>query len=171
MFVREWDMGEEYKKYQGEWGLDGPDRCVPVPMSRLAPPIELVDLEREIEKADLLLNTRLSAKLRVLADQIKALQQEARKVLDEARQDRDLHRVRCTFKRRPGHLYHLYRHEDGSLYFSLLSPEDWNGKPPHSFEGSYRLEADMSWTPAEQINSPDDSSELIKRLLEDSQLK
>ena len=37
--------------------------------------------------------------------------------------------------------------DNGERYFSMLSPEDWRGAPPHRFEGSYALEADMRWTP------------------------
>jgi hypothetical protein len=28
----------------------------------------------------------------------------------------------------------------------MLAPEDWAGAPPHAFEGSYRLEADQTYT-------------------------
>ncbi len=145
----------------------GPDHSAPYPVSRLAPPIALVDLAREIEKADQMVNVRVSAKLRVIADQIKALQEEARAVLDEARQDQDLHHAHCSFKRLPGHIYHLYQKKDGSHYFSMLSPADWRDSPPHTFVGSFRLETDMSWTPSEKLDTPDDSRRLVKRLLED----
>jgi hypothetical protein len=47
----------------------------------------------------------------------------------------------------------------------MLSPEDWNGRPPKRFLGSYRLESDMSWTPAGQIDAQDDSRQLVNRLL------
>ena len=161
-------MDDAYKKYQGKKKTGTPDRSNPVPVSRLAPPIELVDLEKEIERANLLLNTRLSAKLSVIADQIRALQHEARKVLDETKNDQNLHLVRCAFKRRPGQIYHLYRHSNGSLYFSMLSPEDWHGNPPHPYEGSFLLEADMSWTPSDRVGDQDDTSELLRRFLADS---
>jgi hypothetical protein len=49
----------------------------------------------------------------------------------------------------------------------MLSPDDWGGRPPHPFVGSYRLEADMSWTAAEAIaaDGDDDSRQLVARLL------
>ena len=59
-----------------------------------------------------------------------------------------LHRARCNFQKRVGHTYHLYERPDGSSYFSMLHPDDWNGRAPHPFVGSFRLEPDMSWTPA-----------------------
>jgi hypothetical protein len=48
-----------------------------------------------------------------------------------------------------GETYFLYRKGPQEAYFSMLSPEDWNGAPPHEFGGAYRLEGDMSWSPAE----------------------
>jgi len=159
-------MARNYKKHEGKERHHGPDRLAPVPVSRLAPPINLVDLAREIEQADKMLNTRLSSKLKVIADQIKSLQREARCALEEARQDQKLHRIRCNFKRRPGQVYHLYQKNDGSLYFSMLSPEEWSGNPPHSFQGSFRLEADMSWTSTtDTSDSLDDAEQLVRKLL------
>jgi hypothetical protein len=127
--------------------------------------MELVDYAREIAEADALVNQRVTAKLQVIAEQIRALQAQAREVLEEARTDQRLHRARCAFRRIPGKFYHLYRHADGTLEFSLLSPDDWGQRPPHSFVGTYRLEADMGWTPADQLEAADDSRELIGRLL------
>ena len=120
---------DKLKKYRGE--MHGGDaRSSPYPVSRLAPAFDLVDVAREISQADVMVSNRVSAKLKVIADQIKALQAQARAVLDEARQDQDLHRVPCNFQRRPGTVYHLYRRTDGSRYFSLLSPRDWRDSPP-----------------------------------------
>lgn len=146
-------MTKHSKKKQHPKKHSGPDRSSPYPVSRLAPPIALVDLAKEIQTADQMVNNRLSAKLTVIAEQIKNLQDEARKILTQAHHDQDLHRVRCHFKRIPGNTYHLYQKEDGSRYFSMLSPADWKpNHPPHRFIGSYRLENDMSWTPSGQAD-------------------
>lgn len=158
-------MRDESKKYRGPVH-QGADRSSPYPVSRLAPAMELVDLARQIDQADAMLNTRVSAKLKVIADQVKVLQAEARAILEQTQRDQDLHRVQCNFKRQPGRIYHLYRRGDGSRYFSMLSPNEWRGRPPHDFVGSYRLETDMSWTPAEALDEPDDTRELVQRLLE-----
>lgn len=138
------------KKYQGKNMPTGPDRIALYPVSRLSPPIELVDLAREIQQADQFINTRVGAKLQIIADQITSLQNKARTILEEARQEQELHRAQCSFKKKVGCTYHLYKRRDGSCYVSMLSPQDWQGKPPHPFAGSYRLEADMSWTPVDQ---------------------
>lgn len=144
----------------------GADRSAPYPVSRLAPGFGLVDMAREIEQADQVVSGRLSAQLQVIADQVKALQAQAREVLAQARDDQRLHHARCAFRRIPGHTYHLYQEADGSPAFSMLSPDDWNGRPPKPFLGSYRLESDMSWTPADETGRRNDSRQLVGRLLD-----
>lgn len=143
----------------------GPGHSAPYPVSRLAPGFGLVDLAREIEQADQAVSTRLGAQLQVIAEQVKALQAQARQILEQARADQRLHHARCGFRRIPGHVYHLYEEPDGGLAFSMLSPDDWRGRPPRPFIGSYRLENDMSWTPAGLADQPDDSRQLVARLL------
>ncbi len=124
-----------------------PDRRnSPYPLSRLDAPIDLVEAAREIQRAEATLELAVGARLQVIAEQMRHLRAEAERLLDKARRDAELHRAECHLVRRPGHVYHLYRRQDGSRYFSLLSPADWGAAPPHAFEGSYRLEPDMSWT-------------------------
>lgn len=143
---------------------DGPARTSPYPVSRLAPAHELVDVAREIESADRMLGAVVSGKLEVIAEQIRALQEEARAILEQAKSDLDLHRAECTFRKRPGHVYHAYRRADGRAYLSMLSPEEW-GTPPHEHLGSFRLELDQSWTPLERASAPRPSPEdVIRRL-------
>ena len=143
----------------------GGDRSSPYPVSRLAPAFRAPDLAREVEHAESMLSVRTSAKLRVIADQIKSLQAEARKVLNDAKREHSLTQAECAFKRLPGKIYHLYQRSDGRRYFSMLSPDDWRGQPPHAFVASYRLEADYSWTPLDAIDQPDDTGDLVAQLL------
>lgn len=144
----------------------GPDNTAPYPVSRMAPSVSLVDMAKEIEQAEQMVNTRVSAKLQVIADQIRNLQAEARQVLEETQRDQQLHRAQCNFQRQPGKIYHLYQKHGDKLYFSMLGPEEWGGEPPHAFQGSYRLEADMSWTPIDEIDAQDDTRSIIRKLLE-----
>jgi hypothetical protein len=154
-------MGDDGKVTTGP----GNGRSSPYPVSRLAPAFDAGDLAAELARAETLLSARTGAKLRVIADQIKALQAEARKVLEEAREEQALNRARCSFKRIPGHTYHLYRRPDGGTAFSMLSPQDWRGSPPHEFLGSYRLEQDWSWTRAQDAGTGDETGELVAQLL------
>ena len=126
----------------------GPARTSPYATSRLAPAHRLVDLAAEIERADEMLQATTHGKLEELAAQIRALQSRAREVIAEARVDALLHRARCNFKKRVGASYHLYEREDGTHYFSMLSPTEWK-RAPHPYVGSFRLNADRSWSSPE----------------------
>jgi hypothetical protein len=143
----------------------GGDRSSPYPVSRLAPAFQAPDLAAEVERAQSMLSARTSAKLHVIADQIKSLQEEARKVLEEAHDEQALTHAECAFKRLPGKIYHLYQRPNGSRYFSMLSPDDWRGEPPHAYLASYRLENDYSWTPLEALDQADDTGDLVQQLL------
>lgn len=151
-------------KYRGE-NHPLADNSAPYPVSRMAPATELVDMAREIAEADRMLGSVAHGKLKVIAEQMKALQLQARTVLEASARDQQLHRARCNFKRQPGKTYHLYRKADESLYFSMLAPAEWGGAPPHPFVGSYRLESDMSWTPVEEIGRHEPSVQLLNALL------
>jgi len=125
---------------------DNEHHLSPFPVSRLAPAFELVDLAKEIARADDMLSIHADGKLGVLADQIRNLQQEALSILKKTRESQVLHRAECGYQKKAGKVYHLYKKESGALVLSLLSPEDWGRRMPYSFEGSFRLENDMSWT-------------------------
>ena len=128
-----------------------PGAGAPYPLSRLSAKVDLIDMAREIQAADSLLSAVAAGKLESIARQIRALQQEAARTLEEARLDAELHRASCNFKKIPGKIYHLYRRTPSEPYFSQLSPDDWGGKPPHAYVGSFRLEADMRFTAASEI--------------------
>lgn len=127
-------------RYRGERALS------PYPVSRLAPVHDLIDAAAEIQQADQLLGTGVNAKMETIIRQIRALQEQARQVLAEARDDALLHRAACNFKKRIGTTYHLYARDEQTVYFSMLAPADWNHAPPHPYRGSFRLEPDMSWS-------------------------
>jgi len=155
---------KDLKKYSGDTH-QGADHSAPYPVSRMAPSTELVDLARQIEEADQMLGNVVHAKLKVIAEQMKVLQQEAKTILEKTTRDQQLHRAQCQFKRQPGKIYHLYRRTGDALYFSMLSPEEWGGEPPHEFVGSFRLENDMSWTPVEEIGEDETDVQLLNTML------
>jgi hypothetical protein len=130
-----------------------PQAASEYPLSRLSAPHDLIDVAREIQRADATLTAVVGAQLETIARQIRGLQEEARRVLEAAQRDAELHRAVCRFKKIPGRVYHLYERPSGERYFSLLSRADWNDRPPHAFAGSFRLEADMRWTPLD-IHTP-----------------
>lgn len=140
---------QEEEKQKGTLAVVGgnviPAHSSPYPMSRLAPGFSPLAVTEDIDSAKLMLGAVNRARLEVIAEQIRHLQDEAGRILDKAREDAMLHSVEIRFQRRVGSTYHVYRRETGTMYMSMLSPEEW-GVPPNDFVGSYRLEIDQSWT-------------------------
>ncbi|XP_071482669.1 uncharacterized protein C1orf50 homolog [Diadema antillarum] len=128
-------------------------------------PTDLVDLARQVQKADEFVRANAGNRLMTIADQIRHLQEQAKKVLEEAKRDADLHHAACNIKKRPGHKYFLYERESGQKYFSILSPEEWGSTCPHIYCGCYKLEYDMSWTPEEDIKQRGEDIAIIDKLL------
>lgn len=115
------------------------------PSRTLDPPFDLVDRAKEIEVAEDSLKSHVSAKMEVIVQQIRSLQQQAQLILDQAKEDLSLHLVKCNFEKKIGQSFYLYQKENQMRYFSLLSPQDWKGSPPHQFLGKYRLRQDNSF--------------------------
>lgn len=157
-------MSEGFKRHDAA-KHEGESKTSPYPMSRLAPVHDLVDVARQIQQADAAVRNVTSSKLRVIAENIRRLQEQAREVLDRAQRDAELHRAECSFLKRPGHTYHLYRRADGRSSLSMISPQEW-GEPPHEYIASYRLEADQSWTHSDETLTRDGEEQALRHILE-----
>ena len=116
------------------------------PTSRLSAPFEPIDQSQMIAAADRMLGVVAGGKLKIIHEQIEYLKNKARDIITTAERDMQLNRVSCSFEKRAGHTYHLYERGEEDLYFSMLSPEEWGGNPPHRFIGSYKYEADCTWS-------------------------
>ena len=138
-------MPDDAHRYSGP-NRPGAARSSPYPTQRLAPPVSLVDTARAIERASNQIAHQTHAQLALINEQIQFLQTQARTILEKAQRDLALHQAECRFKRVVGQCYHLYRRANGTTYFSMLSPDDYRGDPPHDFLGSYWLEPDETWT-------------------------
>uniref|UniRef100_A0A4X2L598 Uncharacterized protein n=1 Tax=Vombatus ursinus TaxID=29139 RepID=A0A4X2L598_VOMUR len=90
---------------------------------RLGNPEDLVELAQQVQKADEFIRANATNKLIVIAEQIRHLQTQARKVLEEAQRDAELHHVACNVVKKPGNIYYLYKRENGQQYLSILSPK------------------------------------------------
>lgn len=113
--------------------------------SRSDPAITLVDRAKEIETAEASIQTQVHGKLDLIVKQIRQLKEEAKRIMQEAEEDLELHRVRCGFEKKVGQSVYLYQKPGGERYFSMLSPEDWNGAPPSEYLGRYRVKPDMGF--------------------------
>ncbi|XP_064598980.1 uncharacterized protein C1orf50 homolog [Liolophura sinensis] len=133
--------------------------------NRASDPMDLVELARTVQKGDEFTRATAGSKLTIIADQIRYLQEQARKVLEEARRDSMLHHAACNIVKKPGQTYYLYERESGQKYFSLLSPQEWGPSCPHDFVAAFRLESDMSWTPVENIERRSEEIAMIDKVL------
>ncbi|KAF5901042.1 hypothetical protein DAT39_009244, partial [Clarias magur] len=91
--------------------------------NRVGDPMDLVALAQQVQKGDEFVRANACNKLTVIAEQIRYLQEQARKVLEDAKRDADLHHAACNVVKKPGNMYYLYVRESGQRYFSILSPK------------------------------------------------
>ncbi|XP_037079839.1 uncharacterized protein C1orf50 homolog [Pollicipes pollicipes] len=126
---------------------------------------DLVNLAKEVQKADSFVRANVGNKLQVIVEQIRFLQAQAEKVLGEAKRDNDIHHIACNCKKIPGNMYFMYERPGGQRYMSLISPQEWGSACPHPFIGAYRLENDMSWTPEEETKTRASDEALIEQIL------
>jgi hypothetical protein len=160
-------MNDSLTRYSGP-NHAGSAATSPYGQSRMAPAIDLVDVAKEIAQANALIGATTADKLGLIAEQIRALQEQARAILEKAQRDAVLHTAECRFQKVAGQTYHLYRKGEGEssrYYFSMLSPDDWKGHPPDPFEGTYRVEADLSFTSNEEVAQRDARFATARRLL------
>lgn len=156
-------------KYSGG-NVDAADHARPYPVSRLGAPVSLVDTARAIEAASANVALRTNAQLEVILEQMKALQERARQIVEQASRDLDLIHVDCRFRRVPGRIYHLYERPDGHRYFSMVAPDEF-GYPTPGFLGSFRYEHDESWTRLDEIDARDRRRTEIQALVSGRMLK
>ncbi|RUS79142.1 hypothetical protein EGW08_013089, partial [Elysia chlorotica] len=132
--------------------------------NKMSASTDLVELARSVQKADEFTKANAGNKLTVIADQIRHLQNQARKVLEDAKRNASLHHAACNLVKRPGTMYYLYERDSGQAYLSILSPQEWGSSCPHHFLGAYRLEYDMSWTPITDVGKRDEELALLDKI-------
>ncbi|XP_061543095.1 LOW QUALITY PROTEIN: uncharacterized protein C1orf50 homolog [Phycodurus eques] len=133
--------------------------------TRVEDPMDLVALALQLQKGDDFIKANACNKLSVIADQIRYLQEQAKKVLEEAKRDADLHHAACNIVKKPGNMYYLYERPSGQKYFSIISPKEWGPSCPHLFVGAFKLQHDMSWTPVDDVHKRDTEIAIMGKLL------
>ena len=147
-------MSDNDQKYSGD-NFRGAGSASPYPVSRLGAPVSLVDMAKLIESASSKVAMRTNAQLEVIVEQMKALQERAREIIEQASRDVDLIHAECRFHRVPGRIYHLYERPDGHRFFSMVGPVEFGGAAPSGFVASFRYEHDESWTRLDEIAARD----------------
>ena len=61
----------------------------------------------------------------MIAEQVRFLQEQAQKVLEDAQRNAHLNHIACNFKKIPGKTYYVYKKPDlnAKEYMSMISPE------------------------------------------------
>merc|ERR1711915_101755 len=128
---------------------------------------DLVELAEQVEKADQFTRATAGSKLTVIAEQVRFLQEQARKVLEDARLNALLHQTSCNFKKIPGKTYYVYkqRKNPDQEFISMISPAEWGSSSPE-FVAAYRLDNDMSWTPEKDFDRRGTELSLINKILD-----
>ncbi|XP_001381649.1 uncharacterized protein C1orf50 homolog [Monodelphis domestica] len=132
---------------------------------RVGNPEDLVELAQQVQKADEFIRANATNKLLVIAEQIRHLQSQAKKVLEDAQRDAELHHVSCSMVKKPGNIYYLYKRANGQQYFSIIAPKEWGASCPNEFLGAYKLQHDLSWTPYDNIAKKDAEVSMMDKLL------
>jgi len=133
--------------------------------NRMGDPMDLVALASQVQRGDDFVRANACNRLTVIADQIRYLQEQARKVLEDAKRDADLHHAACNVVKKPGNMYYLYERPSGQQYFSIISPQEWGASCPHKFVAAYKLQNDMSWTPIKDVLKRDAEISIMDKLL------
>merc|ERR1711892_1079451 len=130
---------------------------------------ELVELAAHVQTADKFTRATAGSKLQVIAEQLKQLQEQARKVLDDARLNALIHKTACNFKKVPGTTYYVYKNRKNpdTEFISMISPEEWGSASPE-FCGGYRLEFDQSWTALKDCEKRKNEMLMINKILDTS---
>lgn len=128
---------------------------------------DLVELAAQVEKADQFTRATAGSKLQMIAEQVRFLQEQARKVLEEASMNALLHKTSCNFKKIPGKTYYVYKQRKNpeEEFLSMISPQEWGPSGPEFVQG-YRLEYDMSWTELKDLDKRSNELSLINKILD-----
>merc|ERR1712242_695857 len=128
---------------------------------------DLVELAAQVQKADQFTRATAGSKLTVIAEQVRFLQEQAKKVLEDARLNALLHKTACNFKKVPGKTYYVYKQKKNpdEEFLSMISPEEWGSACPE-YVGGYRLEFDMSWTELQDCDKKSKETALINKILD-----
>lgn len=88
------------------------------------PNLEALERSKIIEAVQR--NSNNYAKLKILFKQMESIKNEINSVINESLETDNLQSIECSFKKVPGNTYYLYKKHEGELFFSILSPKEWD---------------------------------------------
>ena len=84
-------------------------------------------------------------KLKHIAKQMEMLKREAAEIIRESFQQNDIQGIPCRCKKVSGNTYYLYTKQEGSRYFSLISPDEWGNIFSDEHVGTYYYDYDKTF--------------------------
>ena len=102
------------------------------------PNLQLLEQDKIIKTVQR--NSNNYSKLKILFKQMQNIKNEIEEVIRESVETENLEKIKCNFKKIPGKNYFLYQKPNNQLFFSMLSPKEWNTK--NLFKAEYFYDYD-----------------------------
>lgn len=80
-----------------------------------------------------------------IRQQVELLVAQANKVQERIKMSEMMYQAEMNFKPLMGHVYHLYKKEDGKCLLSMIGPNEWGKKKPFEFLYTAKLLSDHTW--------------------------
>ena len=113
-------------------------------VNKLLLPLVKTELDNDKIIKKLQSNATAYSQLKLLAQQVKAIEQQAMGIINNAIENDSLYEIECQCKKIPGKSYYLYQNAD-KKYFSMLSPKDWKFNHKDPFLGEYYYDFDYTF--------------------------
>ena len=94
-----------------------------------------------VENIDAWKQPRISKVNKQFQSKFNELKEEYKKLIDEYKWNDLVYQSKFSFEPVVGEVYHLYYGNDGNVFLSLITPDEWN-KP---YIGSFRYNYDNKW--------------------------
>ena len=89
-------------------------------------------------------NSNNYSKLKLLFKQMENLKNDINEIINESLEADALNDIKCNFKKKPGNTYYLYKKPCDSLFFSILSPQEWTNTK-NIFVNAYFYDYDLTF--------------------------
>ena len=121
--------------------------------------IKPIDKGRVKGRAVAAMYEQTDIQLSQIKEQIDLLAAQARKLHERVQLSEEIYQTDMNFEPLIGRVYYLYRRKNGKTVLSMVSPQEWGGKPPYAFVASVKMLADHTWEVMETASEEEDSKD------------
>jgi len=112
-------------------------------VNNLLQAVNINDLDNDKVIQSIQRNSNNYGKLKMLFKQMQFIKNEINELVQDSIVSKELDNVKCSFKKIPGKTYYLYNDDKGGMYFSMLSPDEWNKH--NMFISAYLYDYDLTF--------------------------